>query len=154
MSKVLDLQYRVLDRARHPSAMEMAGQQGTTGDFSALRGARQALVVTFKRSGQPVPTPVNVGLDHDGRLYFRSEPRVAKIRRIQRDPHVRVAPCNFRGKPLGPMAEGRARVLPPEDEERAYAAIEANWSPGMKVFEKGADRLPVEMVYVEVEPVA
>ena len=153
MSKVLDLQYRVLDRARHRRAFEAAREQGTAGDFSALRAARQALVVTFKRSGEAVPTPVNFGLDDAGRLYFRSEPRVAKIRRIERDPHVRVAPCSFRGKPLGPMAEGRARVLPPDEEERAYRAIEENWSPGMKVFEKGADRLPVEMIYVEVEPV-
>jgi PPOX class probable F420-dependent enzyme len=79
---------------------------------------------------------------------------VAKIRRIRRDPHVRVGPCNLRGKPRGPMAEGRARVLPPEEEERAYAAIEANWSSGMKVFEKGADRVGLPAVYVEVEPVA
>ena len=149
----MDLQYRVYDRARHPRAFEVAREEGSGRDFSALRGARQALVVTFKRSGEPVPTPVNFGLDGEGRLYFRSEPHVAKIRRIRRDPHVRVVPCNLRGKPLGPVAEGRARVLPSAEEERAYAAIEANWSPGMKVFEKGADRLPVEMVYVEVEPV-
>ena len=150
----MDLQYKVYDRARHPRAFEVAREEGTARDFSGLAGARQALVVTFKRSGEAVPTPVNFGLDDQGRLYFRTEPHVAKVRRIKRDPHVRVGPCSIRGKPLGPMAEGRARVLPPEEEERAYAAIEANWSPGMKVFEKGADRLPVEMVYVEVEPVA
>jgi PPOX class probable F420-dependent enzyme len=148
----MDLQYRVLDRGRHPRAFEAAREPGAAHDFSALRGARQALVVTFKRSGEAVPTPVNFGLDAEGRLYFRSEPHVAKVRRLRRDPHVRVAPCNLRGKPLGPMAEGRARVLPAEEEQRAYDALDANWSPAMKVLEKGADRLPVEMIYVEVVP--
>src|SRR3954447_20611988 len=103
MSRLMDLQYKVYDRARHPRAFEVARAQGTASDFSALRGARQALVVTFKRSGEPVPTPVNFGLDDQGRLYFRCEPDVAKIRRLGRDPHVRVGPCNIRGKPLGPM---------------------------------------------------
>ena len=149
----MDLQYRVYDRARHPRAFEVARERGSANDFSALDGAHQALVVTFKRSGEPVPTPVNFGLDGDGRLYFRCEPHVAKIRRIRRDPHVRVGPCNIRGKPLGPMTEGRARTLPPEEEERAHAALEANWTRGMAVFEKGADRIGVEAVYVEVEPV-
>jgi PPOX class probable F420-dependent enzyme len=153
MSKVMDLQYKLFDRARHPRALEAAREAGTAPDFSTLRGARQALVVTFKRSGTPVATPVNFGLDEQGRLYFRSEPHVAKIRRIRRDARVRVGPCNLRGKPLGPMAEGRARVLPAEEEERAYAALAANWSAAMTVLEKGADRMPLEMVYVEVEPV-
>jgi PPOX class probable F420-dependent enzyme len=148
----MDLQYKVYDGVRHPRAFEVARKPGAAVDFSALRDARQALVVTFKRSGQAVPTPVNFGLDEEGRLYFRSEPHVAKIRRIRRDPHVRVGPCNVRAKPLGPLAEGRARVLSPEESDRAYAAIEANWSPPMRVFEKGADRIGIDMVYVEIEP--
>jgi PPOX class probable F420-dependent enzyme len=148
----MDLQYRLYDRMRHRRAFEVAQQHGTASDFESLRGARQALVVTFKRSGEPVPTPVNFGLDDEGRLYFRSEPHVAKARRIRNDPHVRVCACNMRGKPTGPLAEGRARVLPPEEGRRALDAIAANWSLPMRPFERGVDRLPVELVYVEVTP--
>lgn len=152
MSRLMDAQYKVYDRMRHPRAFEVAGRLGTAHDFSALRGARQALVVTFKRTGTPVPTPVNFGLDDEGRLYFRSEPHVSKISRIRRDPHVRVGPCNLRGKPLGPMAEGRARVLEAHESEHAYEALSENWSAGMGVFEKAGDRIGVETVYVEVVP--
>jgi uncharacterized protein len=153
-TRLIDAQYRVYDRMRHPRAFEAARSPGSAADFSALRGSRQALVVTFKRSGEPVPTPVNFGLDDEGRLYFRSERRVAKVRRIEKDPHVRVGPCNFRGKPTGPLAEGRARVLPPEGTEHAYAAIAANWGPGSRPYEKVADRYLDEetAAYVEVTP--
>ena len=152
MSKVMDMQYKLYDRMRHKRAFEVARQEGTAHDFEALRGHRQALVVTFKRSGEPVPTPVNFGLDDEGRLYFRSEPHVAKIRRIQGDPHVRVCPCNMRAKPTGPLAEGRARILPPEEEERAHAVIAANWTKPMAVFERGGDRFGLPLSYVEVTP--
>ena len=153
-TRLIDAQYRVYDRMRHRRAFEVAREPGSAHTFDALRGARQALVVTFKRSGEAVPTPVNFGLDDEGRLYFRSERRVAKIRRIENDPHVRVGPCNFRGKPTGPMAEGRARVLPSDELDHAYAAIAANWGPGSRPYEKVVDRYldQERAAYVEVTP--
>ena len=148
-----DTQYKLLDTIRHKEASEVARREGTVGDFSSLRGHRHALIVTFKRSGEPVPTPVNFGLDDEGRVYFRSERRVPKIRRIQNDPRVRVCACNFRGKPTGPVIEGRARVLPKDEERRAYDALEANWGLGSKPYEKLADRyLEWHGAYVEVAP--
>jgi PPOX class probable F420-dependent enzyme len=149
--RIADLQYRALDRLRDRRALEVAGQPGSAANLSGLRGARQCLVVTFKRSGEPVPTPVNFGLA-SGRLYFRSEPRSAKVKRIRRDPHVRVGPCNLRGRPAGAMVEATARVLSGEAAERADAALAGNWTTSMRVMERGLDRLPIEMVYVEVEP--
>jgi PPOX class probable F420-dependent enzyme len=145
-------QYKVYDRMRSKRAFDAAREPGTAPDFEHMRGARQALVVTFKRSGSPVPTPVNFGLDDEGRLYFRSEPDTAKIRRIERNPHVRVGPCGLFATPHGPLVEGTARVLPPEESERAQAALAANWTPGMRLFERGADRIGVETAYVEVTP--
>jgi PPOX class probable F420-dependent enzyme len=145
-------QYKLYDRMRHPRAFEVARQEGTEPDFSALRGARQCLVVTFRRSGEPVPTPVNFGLSDDGRLYFRSEPDVAKVRRLRRDPHVRVCACNLRAKPRGPLAEGIARVLPGTESEHAYAVVSANWRTYMEPFERTLDRLGVPTVYIEVVP--
>ena len=152
LERLNDVQYTVLQRIRDRGAFEAAARDGTARDFSHFRG-RHALVVTFKRSGEPVPTVVNFGLDDEGRLYFRSEQRVPKIRRIENDPHVRVAPCTFRGKPSGPVVEGRARVLGKDEEPRAYEAIAANWGPGSRPYEKLADRyLEWHGAYVEVVP--
>jgi PPOX class probable F420-dependent enzyme len=150
-SRIMAMQYRVFDWMRHPRAFEVAREQGTAQDFQGFHGARQALVVTFKRSGEPVPTPINFGLS-DGKLYFRSEPHVAKIKRLQRDPHVRLCPCNLRGKPLGPMVEARAEVLPRSDNERVHAIVAANWGLDTKLLERTYDRFSVPEVYVEVTP--
>ena len=151
-SRFMALQYKLYDNWRHRQAYELAGKQGTAPDFEHLRGARQCVVVTFKRSGEPVPTPVNFGLSDDGKLYFRSEPHVAKVKRMRRDPHVRVWPCTMRGKPLGPSAEGRARILPEEENERAYEIVASNWRADMRVIERGYDRIGVPTVYVEIAP--
>ena len=151
-SRLMALQYKVFDRARHRRAYQAAGQAGTARDFGGLRDARQCVVVTFKRSGEPVPTPVNFGLSDDGKLYFRSEPHTAKVRRIRSDPRVRVWPSNLRGKPLGPAVEGRARIVGESEVARAYEVLSANWRADMRLLERGFDRIDVPAVYVEVVP--
>lgn len=78
---------------RHPDAFRAAGESGTATDFSALRCHGYCLLLAFRRTGEPVPTPVWFGLDSDGRLYVRSESYVGKVKRIRNDPHVRVGPC-------------------------------------------------------------
>jgi PPOX class probable F420-dependent enzyme len=146
------VQYKLFDRMRHPRAFKAAREEGSAQDFEGFRGARQALVVTFKRSGEPVPTPINFGLSDDGKLVFRSEPHVAKIGRLKRNPHVRVCPCNLRGKPLGAMVEATARVLPASENKRSHAIVEANWRFDTKLIERIYDRIGVPEVYVEVVP--
>jgi PPOX class probable F420-dependent enzyme len=108
--------------------------------------------VTFKRDGTPVPTPVLFTLE-DGKVYVRGEARKAKMHRIRNNPHVRIARCNARGKPKGPVYEGRARTLRPEEEQRAHDLLWSGYSPPMKVYEGVADRVPVDLAYIEIEPV-
>jgi PPOX class probable F420-dependent enzyme len=107
--------------------------------------------VTFRRSGEAVPTPVWAGLA-DGKVYFRSEKRVGKVKRIRATPRVLVAPCDSRGKPLGEAVEGRARILPADEEPRAEAAIQSNFGIGRRMYEGVAMNLGPEGVYVEVTP--
>jgi PPOX class probable F420-dependent enzyme len=146
----MDLFYPLMERARHSEAGEIAAKPPSASGFEGLCGARQALVVTFKRSGEAVPTPVNCALSDDGRLFFRSEPHTAKIKRIANNPRVLVGACSMRGKPRGPLAYGTARVLATEESARAYGLIRRNWSPTMWPSEMAMDRLGVDAVYVEV----
>jgi len=150
----MGLAYPILNRGRHRKASLAARQSPGAGDFEALRGTRQALLVTYRRSGEPVPTPVNHGLSGDGRLYFRSEPDAWKIKRIAHTPRVLVIPCNLRGKPLGPGCEGTARILEVAEREAAEGFVNANWSASMRAAERTLDRLGVPEVYVEVTAIA
>jgi uncharacterized protein len=143
---------RFLDRIRSPHAARAAGEAGRTGGFDDLRGSKYTLLVTFKRSGEPVPTPVWAGLDEHGRLYVRSERDVAKVKRVRNDPHVRVAACNSRGKPRGQSIEGRARVVGPEEEEHAESALQSNYGLGRRLYEGTMGAASGPMVYIEVSP--
>jgi PPOX class probable F420-dependent enzyme len=139
-----------LGRIRDPRASEV--RTAETEGFGHLAGHKHCLIVSFRRSGEPVPTPVWFGIE-DGSVYFRSEKPAGKIKRIRANPRVLVAPCDNRGKPLGPAAEGRARVLPPEAERSAEEAIQANFGLGRRLYEGVSMKLGPEGAYVEVAPV-
>ena len=151
MSHISKAQNRFFDAIRSGKAAEAAKEPGTATDLSALAGHKYALLVTFKRDGWPVPTPVWFGLADD-KLYARSESGTAKVKRIRNDPHVRVGPCSDRGKPRGPLTEGRARIVPAAEEEHAEAAIQANFGAGRRVYESIDRRMGINAVYIEVTP--
>jgi uncharacterized protein len=151
---VTSLPNRFYHWIRHPSARSVADEERTVSGFQHLQGHKYCLLVTYKRSGEAVPTPVWFGLGERG-LYVRSEADVAKVKRIRNDPRVRVAPCTVRGKPLGPPAEGRARVLEGQgDVDAAEAALQANYGLGRKVYEGAGGALGVATVYLEITPPA
>ena len=143
-------------RLRHRGAWDSATAEAAdpARGFESLRGKQYALLTTFRKSGEPVPTPVWFGID-DGRIYVRCEDDSGKAKRLRANPHVRVAPCNNRGRPYGPAVEARARLLTePGDRERAERAIQANFGLGRRVFERGGETLGVTSTYLEIEPQA
>jgi uncharacterized protein len=152
--RLAKLSDRFYDRMRDPRAQQAARGEAAAQGFDALRGHKYCLLVTYRRSGEPVPTPVWFGLDAEGRLYVNTEADSAKVKRIRADPRARVAPANVRGKPLGPLAEGSARVLASAAENaRAEQALRSNYGLGRKLYEDVLGRaLGVPTVYLEVTP--
>jgi len=149
---VASLPNRFYDWIRDPAARSLAGEERTVSEFDHLQGHKYCLLVTYKRSGDPVPTPVWFGLA-DGKLYVRSDAGAAKVKRIRNDPRSRLAPCTSRGKPLGPPAEGRARLLDQQSESRlAEAALRANYGLGRWIYEGAGEALGTKTVYLEVTP--
>lgn len=151
--RLTKLSHRFYDGARHADTYKAARAEPTAQDFAGLRGHKYCLLVTFRRSGEPVPTPVWFGLDADGRLYLRTGADAAKVKRVRADPRARVAPATARGKPTGPLAAGAARVLPSGDIAHAESALRANYGLGRRLYERVLGPGPgVEMVYLEVTP--
>jgi uncharacterized protein len=147
---LMELQNRLYDRMRHPQAFRAAAEQGNRPDFSALEGHKYALLTTLRANGDPVPTPIWFGLS-DGRAYVRTGADSGKVKRIRRDPRVRVCPCTVRGRPLGPSSEGRARVLEPDAERHAEAALRGNYGLGRRLYERTAGSVG-DVVYLEIAP--
>ncbi len=137
---------------RHRDAWRSAVADTTTREqgFSSLRGHKYCLLSTFRKNGEAVPTPVWFGLA-DEKVYIRSEAAVGKVKRIRRDPRVHIAPCTFRGRPLAPSTEGRARILTPDESEHAERAITANYGLQRRLYEGTTSRfLYRELLYIEV----
>src|SRR5437764_12750329 len=114
--RIARLQYRLFDRMRHRKAFQVAGQPATAADFEPLDGHHYCLLVSFRPSGKPVPTPVLFGMQA-GKLYLRTDASTAKVARIRNDPRVLVGPANSRGKPRGPLAGGTARLMSADESK-------------------------------------
>ena len=79
------------------------------GDFTHLRGRHYIDLVTFRKTGAGVHTPVWFA-EADGRLYIFTRPDAGKMKRIRNNPRVEVAPSTMRGRPLGPHVAATARI--------------------------------------------
>ena len=121
------------------------------GSVEDVRAHKRALLVTYRRNGTPVPTPVWAA-EANGRLYVRSERTAGKVKRLRRDPRVLVAPCTVRGKPLGPPFEATARMLPSSEESHAERVLASRYGLGRALFEWVMDRLRVDTSYLEITP--
>ena len=150
--RLVRLSDRFYDRMRDPRACEVAHGEATAAGFDALRGKKYCVLVSYRRSDEPVPTPVWFGLDAEGRLYVRTGADAAKVKRIRANPRVRVAPSNVRGRPTGPIAEGLARVLGAQDADHAERALQDNYGLERRLYERVFGSSAVALVYLEVTP--
>lgn len=83
-------------------------QDQTSGAFAALPAKGVALLTTFRRSGQGVPTPVEIRVRGE-RVYFITWSTTGKVKRLAHTPGVTLARCTRMGKPTGPSVAGFAR---------------------------------------------
>lgn len=90
-------------------------------------------LASYRKDGSLVQTPVWAA-PLDGKLVVFTLRETYKVKRIQRNPRVRVAECDVRGKLLGPWLEGTCRLVDdPELEKRAYAALRKKYGLMMRL---------------------
>jgi PPOX class probable F420-dependent enzyme len=122
-----------------------------TGTVEEIAACKRALLVTYRRDGTPVPTPVWAA-ESGGLLYVRSERSSGKLKRLRRDPRLLIAPCTVRGEPLGAPLEASARVLGLAQERVAEHALESRYGLGRALFERAMDLMRVDMCFLEITP--
>lgn len=83
-------------------------------DLAQFKGQQFFNIESYKKNGQAVRTPVWF-VEVDGVFYARTEENSYKVRRIRRNPSVRLAPCKVNGEVTGEWIQARAEVV--EDEE-------------------------------------
>jgi PPOX class probable F420-dependent enzyme len=143
---------RVFDRVRDKRSFTITDEDGVDGDFSALRGHTYAVVVTFRRNGDAVPSPVWFGVDGDGAAYFKTRHDAGKVKRLRNDSRVLIAPSSLRGKPTGPAVRGTGRVLPKEEWPHAERTLASAYGGGRKASERLIGGPEESSAYIQITP--
>ncbi len=73
---------------------------------------------TYKKNNQPVRTPVWFVINND-LIYVITREDTGKVKRLKNNPQVKLAPCTFRGKPIGEWLAGNATNVLGEESELA-----------------------------------
>jgi uncharacterized protein len=141
---------RLAARTAPRGAREIANAP-RTGAVEEIARCKRTLLLTYRRDGTPVPTPVWAARVGEV-LYVRSERSSGKVKRLRRDQHMLIAPCTVRGRPLGAPLEANARVLAWEEEAVAEHALARRYGRGRALFERAMDLIRVDMCYLEITP--
>jgi PPOX class probable F420-dependent enzyme len=117
-----------------------------------LDDAQYINLSSFKRDGGSVETPVWAA-PLDGKLVIFTGRDSYKVKRIRRNPAVRVARCTARGKLLGPWLEATCAIV--EDlaqQERIMEALthKYGWQLRLLNFFSGLAGRTTQRAYLEV----
>jgi PPOX class probable F420-dependent enzyme len=147
IERVTAFENRMLDRARSAEADRVA-RDAATGSIASLKKAKYCVLVTYRKNGDPIPSPLWFALA-DGKVYAHSGGM--KLKRIERNPRIRVAPCTFRGKPTGAPFTGTARVLPAGETDVAERGLQKKYGLTRTLYYKVFHQDDLG-AYIEVTP--
>ena len=88
---------------------------------------------TYKKNGDPVKSPVWV-IEENGMLYVRSDPKSWKIKRIRKNPSVRLAPCTMSGKVKGDWLKGEAHFVDGEGTKQVLKLFNKKYGLMIKIL--------------------
>ena len=113
-----------------------------------IRGQRYISLATFRKSGIAVHTPIWFAED-GAKLYFMTNSKLGKVKRIRNNPQVKIAPCTMRGKITGPEFLATVRIMQSEEFARVRQAINAKyWLARLPFLWRNTD------TYIEITPVS
>jgi PPOX class probable F420-dependent enzyme len=91
-------------------------------ELAAVKDAGTIRLVTYKRDGTGVATPVSLAWDGD-RAFFRSYDKAWKTKRLRNNSRVECAAATLSGTPTGPSVSARAVLLEGKQARTAARAL-------------------------------
>lgn len=119
--------------------------------FPTLQGRQFISLTSFRKSGEPVSTPVWFAQEGEN-LYVLSPAEAGKVKRIRHNAQVEVAPCTISGKLLGDAVEAMASILPGDHAVRAINALNRKYGFQKRVYDIYHLIRGVHRVYFEISP--
>ena len=99
----------------------------TNDRLAPFRDQKYVNLETFKRDGRGVQTPVWFVLRESGAFYIYTEAGSWKVKRIRRNPRVRIAPCGVRGALRGAWESGTATIVSGDEEREASRLLDQKY---------------------------
>ena len=102
-----------------------------TGDI--ISRARYVSLVTYRRDGSEVATPVWIAACGE-KFYIFSESRGGKVKRLRNNSQVRLAKCDMRGEVLTDWREAHGTLVDDEHTiDKAYRALRQKYGWQMRL---------------------
>jgi uncharacterized protein len=109
--------------------------------FAAFEKGKYLSLETFKKSGQGVRTPIWFAADPSSslasgsaKLFVYTVDNTGKVKRIRNNTHIRIAPCNARGKVLGDWVEAQAEILAGQEAARGMQLLDKKYWPVKQIM--------------------
>jgi PPOX class probable F420-dependent enzyme len=98
----------------------LSAQQVESGGtrFTDLSTAKYIVLETYRKNGNPVRTPVWF-VEDNGSVYVRTGAKSGKVKRLRRNPNLKLARSSGRGEPKGPWIDATATFA--QDQEKQVA---------------------------------
>ena len=121
----------------------------TTYYFSNLTKHQYINLITFRKSGEGVGTPVWFAQDGN-RLFVTTDASAGKAKRIRNNSRVELAPSDMRGKHLGDKVQAHARILQGDEIKAAEKLLKKKYGLQYSMF--GVAGRNTVRVFIEITP--
>jgi PPOX class probable F420-dependent enzyme len=99
-----------------------------------LHAARYISLVTIRRSGIEVRTPVWFASSGENQLYSFSAKSAGKVKRLKHTKEVKIATCDARGGHCGDWFDASAEIITdPKESREAYGLLQRKYGLQMAV---------------------
>jgi PPOX class probable F420-dependent enzyme len=119
--------------------------------FEQFKKQQYMSIETYRKSGEGVRTPVWF-IESNGEYCFNTESDSGKVKRIRRNPAVRIAPCTVRGDLKGDFIPGIARILPAEEAEKVKKSYAKKYGLMGLIFESMGRSRKTERIFLAIKP--
>lgn len=89
-------------------------------NLGQFRNHKYINLETYRKSGKSVCTPVWFVVDDDT-IHVITTKETGKVKRLQNNQSVRIAPCGFRGEIKGQWVSGTAKFAEKDESKKALA---------------------------------
>ena len=118
--------------------------------LSHLSNFKYVNIETFKKNGSGVRTPIWF-IIYQGIIYFRTDSKSGKVKRIRNNLHVRIAPCDIRGNLKGNWFDCKAKFADSKESSIVFSMIDKKYgflTALIRSFNKIRGTNPIAMAIV------